>query len=475
MNRLLNFLHQWRLRAEITGLKAADSAKLHYERVINTVYLGALALLVLSGPGIVLAWIGYNCGVSWLTEFGQLLISLGGVVATGMLCIFYLKVGLLATHSLRVVDGLLGFFSRGRIQNFFTKELGATIRNELLNAFAWVATFCLWCAVVPVWKYPASLLLGALLALFLAFASTYLWTFVKRPIGKAFVFAFWVIVFFLNSANAFTAGAVTDWAGTKGELAASHIRNDSVGSAGQREILDARQEFISKTAKVRLREYRRLALRQLKIMEDPQRDTPALKAKFEKNAARMRVLEGQNRPAKRVRREPTAPVPAPPVVSEAETRIAVPAGNTLAQTGSWFSSNWGWLLIAVLVVGLCILACVGFATKQTWLSAPATLLLVALAIIGSCVWIANRPGVSWFSGSRIPPAQLRLQVPLKMPQSTFVVRPISGGSSVFNRAPSEGRPTHAFSAPIYEPVRPPARGLRDALDEIVPEQPGDWQ
>lgn len=474
MNRLLNFLHQWRLRSEIAATEGWEFIKLRYARAANSLYLGAIALLVLVVSGVIFGFAGYSLDAKWLIGLGQFAIALGGAIATGVMVLFYLRM-VVATHALQVADGLLEFLSKKKISNFFSKDTGLHVRGEFLNVFAWVAAFCLLCNIVPVWKYPVALPIFATFGFFFAFASAKSWTFVEKPIGKAIVFGGLAIMFLANVMNVFTVGAMSEWVGERGELTAAVIRDDTVVSRGQRAILEEKASFAQEAAKVRLWEYQRLAKRQIRIMGDCQRDTPALKAEFAKNAARMAVLEGQNRPAKRARREQTAPVPAPPVVSEAETRIAVPAGNTLAQTGSRFSSNWGWLLIAVLVVGLCVLACVGFATKQTWLSAPATLLLVALAIIGSCIWIANRPGASWFSGSRIPPAQLRLQVPLKMPQSTFVVRSISGGSSVFNRAPSEGRPTHAFSAPIYEPARPPARGLRDALDEIVPEQPGDWR
>lgn len=474
MDRLLNFLRQWRLRAEITGLKAADSAKLHYERIINTVYLGALALLILSGPGIVLAWIGYECEATWLLGLGQFLIALGGMFATGMLCLFYLRVGVAGTHSLHALDGLLSFFSGGKIKNFFSKEVGANIRNELLNAFAWVAAFCTWCDIVPVWKYPVTIPIGATLAMFFAFASTRSWTFVEKPIGKAIVFAALAAVFLVNTVNAFTAGAVTDWAGTKGELAASYIRNDSAGSAGQREILDARQEFVRDAAKVRLWEYRRLSSRQLRIMVDPDRETPELKTEFAKNAARMRVLEGQNRPAKRAHRRAGGSAVSPSVSPSTETRITIPAANAPTGTGSWFSSNWGWLLIAALIVGLCVLACVGFATKRTWMSAPATLLLVALALVGSYVWLANRLDIDVATNRIVSgPASISLQVPIRPPQGAF--QPMLGGAPDSSRRVSGTGLGRVLPVRAVEPELPPARGMREALDEIVPERPGDWR
>lgn len=469
MNRLLNFLHQWRLRTEIAATECWQFVKLRYARAANSLYLGAISLLVLVVSGVIFGFAGYSLDAKWMIGLGQFAIALGGAIATGVMVLFYLRM-VVATHTLQVVDGLLEFLSGKKIRNFFPKETGLHIRGEFLNVFAWVAAFCLLCNIVPVWKYPIALPIFATFGFFFAFASAKSWTFVEKPVGKAVVFGGLAIMFLANVMNVFTVGAMSEWVGERGELTAAVIRDDTAVSRGQRAILEEKASFVQEAANVRLREYRRLALRQLQIMEDPDRDTPAIKAEFARNASRMRVLEGQNRPAKQARREQTATVAVPPNVSETETRIAVPVGNALAQTGTWLGANWCWLLLVVVS----IFACIGFATKQRWLSAIAMSLFVGIVLVGSYVWLANRLDIDVATNRIVSgPASIRLQVPLKMPQGAF--RPNLGGAPATTRNSSGGRQVRAFSVSVSEPVRPPARGLRDALDEIVPEQPGDWR
>ena len=471
MNRISSFLHQWRLRLEIAATGVWNFTKLRCARAINSIYLGGIALIIFVGLGVLFGFVGYSLEAKWMIGLGQFAIALGGAIATGMMVTFYLRM-VVATHTLQIIDGLLEFVSRKKIENFFSKDTGLHIRQEFLNAFAWVAAFCLLCNIVPVWKYPVALPIFATFGFFFALASAKSWTFVQKPIGKAVVFATLAALFVVNIMNVFTVGAMSEWVGERGELAAAVIRDDTAQSRGQRAIFEEKAIFFQEASEVRLREYRRLATRQLDIMEDEERDTPAKKAEFGKNASRMRELEGQNRPTKQVRRQRTEAVSSP-LNQETETRISVPAGSTLIQAESWFGSNWGWLLLVALVVGLSVLACVGFATKQNWLAGIATVTLIAIALCGSVIWVVKKADMWEFSSPNIPPAQIQLQVPLKMPQSTF--RPVLGGTSAPAGVSSGGRTTQAFSARIVEPPLPPARGLREALDEIVPEQPGDWQ
>lgn len=462
---VLQFLRENNLKAKIAWLKFKKFAKLRYARLVNSIYIGAIALAVFAGLGILLGYLGYQTEVGWFIGLGQFLIALGGMLATGMLCLFYLKAGVIGTHSLHAFDGLLEFITGGKVKNFFSKEVGANIRNDLLNAFAWVAAFCLWCDFVPVWKFPIALPIGATLAAFFAFASARSWTFVEKPIGKAVVFAFLAMMFIANTVNVFTVGAISEWSAAKGEFVGSYIRNNSADSLGQREILDARRDFVRETAKARLREYQRLAKRQIKIMLMPsnERNNVKIKREFTKNASRMVELEGEARRVKRASKQNGLPTPVPAAnISPPNNR-----NGSASQAGDWFNANWGWILLTVLVLGLCVLSCIGFATKEKWLAGTATILLILLALIGSLVWIAKKVDMREFSYPNIPPAQIRLQTPFR-----------TAGTNLDGERPATAPVTipNSFSRIRTDvPPPPPARGLRQALDSIVPEEPGEWR
>lgn len=461
------FLRGANLKAKIAMLKFGKFAKLHLARAYNSIYAGAIALTLLTGLGISLAYAGYKCEADWLVGTGQFLIALGGMAATGVLCLFYLKVGVFGTHSLHAIDGFLEFVSRGKIKNFLSKEVAANIRNDLLNAFAWVAAFCLWCDFVPVWKVPVAIPIGATMAAFFAFASARSWTFVEKPLGKAVVFIFLAVMFIANTANAFTAGAISDWFGERGELAGIAIRNNAAGSAGQREILDARREFVRETAAARLREYRRLAQRQITLMSSEDRESEEVRREFAKNASRMAELEGEESASKRSVQKNAVPVlvPVPVIVPAANPSQVTPVSGD----GDWLSSNWSWILIAFLALTFAVLAVIGFATRQNHLAGIAMGALIIIALAGSVIWIAESAGggAREVSSPIIPPAQNRLQLPLEASSARR--------EEPFRQMPGRGSSAAGRSHPRPEvKAYPPPRFVRRGLNAILPEQPGEW-
>lgn len=462
------FLRGANLKAKIAALKFGKFAKLHLARTYNSIYAGAIALTLLTGFGIFLAYVGYKCEADWLVGTGQFLIALGGMAATGVLCLFYLKVGVLGTHSLHAIDGFMEFVSRGKIKNFFSKEVAANIRNDLLNAFAWVAAFCLWCDFVPVWKMPVAIPIGATMAAFFAFASARSWTFVEKPIGKAVVFIFLAVMFIANTANAFTAGAISDWFGERGELAGIAIRNDAAGSAGQREILDARREFVRETATAHLREYRRLAERQITLMSSEDRESEDVRREFAKNTGRMAELEGEASASKRSVRKTTAPVIVPAANPAPETSVS--------GSGDWFGSNWGWAFIAFLALTFSVLAVIGFATRQNHLASIAMGMLVIMALAGSVIWFAKSAGAGGtreVSSPTIPPAQIRLQVPLEMPRG--ITNANATEDSTRQNSHSEKSSSQPRRLSYDQELEEYSRmGIRQGLNKLLPERPGEW-
>lgn len=433
MNRILNFLHQWRLRLEIAATEVWNFAKLRFARAVNSLYFGAFALGVLTILGVLLGYIGYKCEAEWLIGVGQFAIAVGGMIASGVLLLLYFKIGVIGTHSLHAFDGLLEFITRGKVKNFFSKEVAENIRNNLLNAFAWVAAFCLWCDIVPVWKTPIAIPIGATLAAFFAFASAKSWTFVEKPIGKAVVFGLIAVAFVFHSFNVCTGAAVSRWTNAQYEVVAARFDSARSVDDGHRSILQERTSFEGVRTKIALGKYRWLANRQLELLEKGRGMTVDERSEFKRNERMMRVFEGAAPAKKRQAREHGIPA----------------ASNSLSvnRAVSWISSNFGTILIYVFVVFLLLVLIVGLITKQAWLAgtALAALLLIGLSMMG------------YWAFSRVGPTGVSVREPR-------LVMPLPSGPTIISP------PVQVQKRTVIRPI-----GLRRGLDELIPETPGEWQ
>lgn len=434
MNRILNFLHQWRLRLEIGATKIWNFAKLRFARAVNFLYFGAFALGVLTILGVLLGYIGYKCEAEWLISVGQFAIAVGGMIASGVMLLLYFKAGVIGTHSLHAFDGFLEFVTGGKVKNFFSKEVAESIRNNLLNAFAWVAAFCLWCDIIPVWKAPTAIPIGVILAAFFAFASAKSWTFVEKPIGKAVVFGLIALAFVFHSFNVCTGAAISRWSNANYEVIAARFDAARSIDDGRRSIIEARTSFEEGRAKVTLGKYRWLANRQLELLEIGRGMTANERSEFKRNERMMRVFEGAA-PAKRQARS-GAVVP---------VRTANPL--SVERGLNWVSSNGNTILIYIFIAFLFTMLIVGLITKQAWLAGVALVALLLIGLSGMGYWAFSRVGSTGVS-VREP----RLVTPL--PSGPTIISP----------------PVQVQKRTVIRPI-----GLRRGLDELVPETPGEWQ
>lgn len=428
------FCHRWWLRFQLVGLTVWQFTRLRFARALNSIYFGAFALGALTILGVLLGYIGYKCEAEWLISMGQFAIAVGGMIASGVLLLLYFKAGVIGTHSLHAFDGFLEFVTAGKVKNFFSKEVAESIRNNLLNAFAWVAAFCLWCDIVPVWKAPTAIPIGATLAAFFAFASSKFWELTQKRIGKAVVFVFIALAFVFHSFNVCTGAAISRWTNANYEVIAARFDAARSIDDGRRSIIEARTSFEEGRTKVTLGKYKWLANRQLELLEKGRGMTVDERSEFKRNERMMRVFEGAA-PAKRQAREHGIPA----------------ASNSLSvnRAVSWISSNFGTILIYVFVVFLLLVLIVGLATKQAWLAgtALAALLLIGLSMMG--YWAFSSIGVG------------RAEVAIRAPRPAT---PLVGGQTT-------------VLPPIQTQKRTAIRpmGLRRGLDAIVPETPGEWQ
>lgn len=422
------FVHRWGLRFQFVGLTVWQFARLRFARAINSIYFGAFALGLLTILGVFLGHIGYKCEVEWLIGLGQLAIAVGGMIASGVLLLLYFKVGIIGTHSLHAFDGFLEFVTAGKVKNFFSKEVAESIRNNLLNAFAWVAAFCLWSDIVPVWKTPLAIPIGAILAAFFAFASAKSWTFVEKPIGKAVVFGLIAVAFVFHSFNVCTGAAVSRWTNAKYEVIAARFDVGRSVDDGHRSILQERTSFEEGRTSIELGKYRWLANRQLELLEIGRGMTSDERSEFTRNERLMRTLEGV-KPVKRQARPVSA------------THISIDRGL------SWISSHWRTILMYLFVVFLLVMLIIGLATKHTWLAGIA---LAALLLIGAS-------GMGYWAFSRVGSAGVSMRTP--RPAAPLV----SGPTTI-------SPPAQVQRRNVVRPI-----GLRRGLDALVPEQPGEWR
>lgn len=435
MNRILNFLHQWRLRLEIGATEVWNFTKLRFARALNSLYFGAFALGALTILGVFLGYIGYKCEAEWLIGVGQFAIAVGGMIASGVMLLLYFKAGVIGTHSLHAFDGFLEFVTGGKIKNIFSKEVAENIRNNLLNAFAWVAAFCLWSDIVPVWKVPTAIPIGATLAAFFAFASSKLWELTQKRIGKAVVFGFIALAFVFHSFNVCTGGAVSRWSNANYEVIAARFDAARSSDDGHRSIIEARTSFEEGRAEITLGKYRWLTNRQLELLEKGRGMTVDERSEFKRNERMMRAFEGVA-PAKRQ-------------AQENETTSVSATSNfwSVNRAASWISSNFGTILIYVFVVFLLVMLIVGLATKQAWLAGTALAVLLLIGISGMGYWALSRVG--------------RAEVAIRAPR---LVTPLPSGPTIISP------PVQVQKRTVIRPI-----GLRRGLDALLPEQPGEWQ
>lgn len=430
------FLHRWWLRFQLIGLTVWQFTRLRFARALNSIYFGAFALGALTILGVLLGYIGYKCEAEWLIGVGQFAIAVGGMIASVVLLLLYFKVGVIGTHSLHAFDGFLEFVTAGKIKNFFSKEVAVNIRNDLLNAFAWVAAFCLWCDIVPVWKVPTAIPIGATLAAFFAFASSKLWELTQKRIGKAVVFGFIALAFVFHSFNVCTGTAISRWSNANYEVIAARFDSARSIDDGRRSIIEARTSFEEGRTKVTLGKYRWLASRQLELLEKGRGMTVDERSEFKRNERMMRAFEGVA-PAKRQAREN-------------ETTSVSATSNVLNvnRAASWIGSNFGTILIYVFVVFLLVMLIVGLATKQAWLAGVALGALLLIGLSGMGYWAFSRVGIG------------RAEVAIR---ASRPVAPLVGGQTTV--LPPIQRQKRTAIRPI---------GLRRGLDAIVPEAPGEW-
>ncbi|MBI2002987.1 MAG: hypothetical protein HYS76_00150 [Candidatus Wildermuthbacteria bacterium] len=362
-------------------------------------------------PGAFIGWIGYITDTEWAIGLGQFLISLSGAIVTGVLAVFYLKIGVITTHVLVGIDGVLEFVSRGKIKNFFSKDMGANIRQDLLNAFAWVAVFLLWCSVVPVWKHPTAVPLGATFSLFFAFASSRLWELTQKRIGKAVVFTLLALAFVFHSFNVCMGGAMSLWVSAKGDVAGASIRTGVAAESGREEILEERISYEEAMSKVRVAEYRNLGARQIWLSSVGQENS----AEFRRNARRMRELESGNRPVKRN----VAPN------GEGSSSFAAGVGKLAELAGA----NWGWLLIGGLSVFLFALFIVGLVAKRNWLAAMALAGLLLAGFAGVGYWLLSMDSGRTTESAVEVPREPPIREPLTHPETRRAARRSCGGCS----------------------------------------------
>lgn len=429
------FFRLWGLRLQLAGLTVWQFARLCIARALNSLYFGAFALGALTILGVLLGYIGYKCEAEWLIGVGQFAIAVGGMIASGVMLLLYFKAGVIGTHSLHAFDGFLEFVTAGKIKNFFSKEVAESIRNNLLNAFAWVAAFCLWSDIVPVWKTFIAIPIGATLAAFFAFASAKSWTFVEKPIGKAIVFGLIAVAFIFHSFNVCTGGAVSRWSNAKYETLAVYFDTAKSRDDDQRSILEARTSFEEGRTKITLGKYRWLANRQLELLKKGRGMTVEERSEFKRNERMMRAFEGVA-PVKRQARE-RAPAP----VSSTSNFWSV---NALV---SWFGSNWSAILIVIFVVFLLAMLIVGLATKQAWLAGTALATLLLIGLSGMGYWAFSRVGSTGVSA-----------------REPRLVTPLPSGPTIISS------PVQVQKRSVIRPM-----GLRRGLDAIVPEEPGEWQ
>lgn len=428
-------------------------------RAFGSLFVGAAGLVILVALGVIIGRIGYGLDLEWPIELGQMLIAIAGMISVLVMGVFYLK-GLLATSVLVALDGLVERVSLGHIKNLFTKESGKDFRHDILGAFAWVTVFCVYCLVVPVWKQLTAVPVGAILAFFFAFASSKSWTFVTRPIGKLVVFSLMILVFVFHVLNVCTAGAMSRWVSHKGDLFAARIHTAIEFDDGREEIFQERASYERERASILKGEYRELKNRQLLLLRTNRENS----VEFKDNASRMRALEGRTKRASRRVREvsygaPSTSLGTSPVAATHEVN-AIPSVNS-DKFASFWSSNWGYLILSGLVVFLLILFVVGVSTHKNWITAISVVGLVVIGFSGVTYWV--------LADASLP--QRRSGAPLQVVgQQTG---PVTNGQAP--PLPQVGVP-RATSPGTAAPATTPARsrpGIWERLNSVSPERPGE--
>ena len=393
MAAIWNFFRRAGLRVEAFGLSFWNNLRLFFGRAVNTMAVGVIAILVLLAPGALLGWIGYAADMEWLIELGKFAVALGGMIASLAMAVFYFKIGVITTHILVGLDGVIEFLSRGKIKKVFSKETGTSIRHDILNAFAWANAFILWCSIVPVWKTPVAIPLGLTFCLFFAFASAKSWSFVEKPIGKFVVFSLLLIAFGFHTVNVALRGAVSEWVSARGDVAASGIEADSARQNSREQILEARGEFYAAQDTLRIADYRRLGQRRLALISKRNAGTitEAEREELKRVVSRMREIESAYAPeANQFRDEQSG------IVGTASGSNSLPAsGGGSVMLGAsrsavlWARSNWGLLIIWMLSAFLLAMLIVGLASKRTWLVIASFSGLIFLSVLGIGSWMLH--------------------------------------------------------------------------------------